>query len=157
MTARTYARSNGLSQPQLAAIDLLVAGARDTHAARRLGLARETISRWRNHDPHFKTELQQRRHQVLSRATSALSTAMPLAVETFRHQIQSAPNRGRLALDLITRVGLMGKPYSGDIFREVDDEPTPEELEAEYALYVQIPEEDDTDPSPADPDHARSR
>jgi len=38
---------------------------------------------------------------------------MPAALDTIRDQLRVGPNRGRLALDLLTRSGLMGKSQSG--------------------------------------------
>ena len=43
-----------LTPDQAAALDLLLAGQTITAAAAAVGVARETISRWRNSDPAFK-------------------------------------------------------------------------------------------------------
>ena len=46
----------------------------------------------------------------------------PSAIGTLYDQLRSAPNRGRLALDLLAKAGLVGKPYSGTL--AVADEET---------------------------------
>lgn len=43
-----------LSADQAAALDLLLAGKTVTEAAAAVGVARETVSRWRNSDPAFQ-------------------------------------------------------------------------------------------------------
>ena len=48
--AKTYE----LGADQLAALDLLLAGKTVTEAAAVVGVARETVSRWRNNDPAFQ-------------------------------------------------------------------------------------------------------
>jgi transposase len=50
-----------LSVEQENAIDLLVMGVTDREAAQKAGIARETISRWRNDNPYFLAELNRRR------------------------------------------------------------------------------------------------
>ena len=53
-----------LTDQQRTAIDLLVQGLSDGEVAQRIGAARETVCRWRNRDPHFIAELNQRRLEV---------------------------------------------------------------------------------------------
>lgn len=43
-----------LSPQQTQALDLLLAGRTITQAAEEVGITRETLSRWRNHDPAFQ-------------------------------------------------------------------------------------------------------
>ena len=49
MTSRTYSRPNGLSENQLNAVESVLAGSSDTQTAQRIGIARETVTRWRNY------------------------------------------------------------------------------------------------------------
>jgi len=56
MTRKITKNSNGkyeLTPQQAAAIDLLLSGQSVTAAAEAIGVERETLSRWRNHDPAF--------------------------------------------------------------------------------------------------------
>lgn len=56
MSRKITENSNGhfkLSPQQAAAVDLLLSGQSVTAAAEAIGVERETLSRWRNHDPAF--------------------------------------------------------------------------------------------------------
>ena len=64
MTARSYARAKGLTQNQLSAVDLILTGCNDTQTAQHLGIARETVSRWRLYDPGFQAALNARRAEL---------------------------------------------------------------------------------------------
>src|SRR5687768_6239698 len=113
MATRGYVRKLGLSLDQLRAIDLFLVGQNDTQVAHNLNLHRVTVTRWRLHDPFFRVELNRRRKEYWSGATDAMRAILPAALETFREQLHISPNRGRLALDLLYRAGVMGTPYSG--------------------------------------------
>lgn len=109
----SYKRLKGLTIPQRNAIDLLAAGLTDPTVARRVGVSRTTVTKWRLFDPLFKAELDRVRHIQWGAARDVLSAVVPTAINSIRQQLAYAPNRGRLALDLITRAGVMGLPYSG--------------------------------------------
>src|SRR5688572_30579735 len=104
----TYQRLRGLTLAQRNAIDLLVAGLNDRAAAERLGLSRETLTRWRNYDPIFQTSLNERRAALWSGAADGVRAAIPLALDAMREQLRVGARRDRLALDLLTRIGLLG-------------------------------------------------
>ena len=108
-------RQYALTAPQRSAIDLILGGANDRQVAERLGVSRVTVTRWRNYDPQFQLALNNRRTQLWAEGTDAIRTVLPEALDTIREQLRISPNRGRLALDLIVRAGLLGKPYSGAI------------------------------------------
>ena len=50
-----------LSVEQLNAIDILVLGKTDQETATTVGVARETVNRWRNENPYFAAELNKQR------------------------------------------------------------------------------------------------
>jgi hypothetical protein len=128
MTSRTYERRNGLTQDQLTAVEIVLSGANDTQTAERLGVARETVTRWRLYDPYFQAALLSRRRELWARSTDALRTMMPQATDTLRDQLRVGPNRGRLALDLLVRAGVVDRARLA-VFGEIaPDELTPEEL-----------------------------
>ena len=108
MTALSYKRPRGLTVAQQNAVDLLVTGLNDRAAAERLGLSRETVTRWRNYDPAFQATLNERRAALWTCAADGIRAAVPLALETVREQLDIGPRRDRLALDLLTRIGLLG-------------------------------------------------
>ena len=53
MARKAYQPNYELTPDQAAALDLLLAGQTVTTAAAAVGVARETVSRWRNSDPAF--------------------------------------------------------------------------------------------------------
>ena len=113
MTTLPYKRSRGLTVTQLNAADLLITGATDAAVGEAVGVHPTTVTKWRLHDPLFQTELDRRRADAWGGASDALRLVLPHALDTMRDQLRVGPNRGRLALDFITRSGLMGKPGSG--------------------------------------------
>lgn len=120
MASPTYARAHGPSEDQHKAVELVLAGFSDTDIAKRVGVARETVTRWRLYDDAFRAALDQRRREIWGRATDAVRALFPQAIETMCDQLRASRDRGRLALDFITRAGLMGKPYSG-LLGQFDD------------------------------------
>src|SRR6266542_2900683 len=105
-----YTRKFGLTLDQQRAVDLFLVGQNDTQVASSLNLHRVTVTRWRLYDPFFKAELNRRRKEYWAGAADAMRSILPNAFESVREQLRIAPNRGRLALDIITRAGVMGKP-----------------------------------------------
>lgn len=61
-----------LNIAQLNAIDLITAGLRDKEVAELVGVARETVTRWRLYNPKFQAELFRRRHEVWSSCTDKI-------------------------------------------------------------------------------------
>src|SRR5688500_4475787 len=108
MGAISYRRANGPTFKQLSAIDLLVAGLTDAAVGEQIGVARNTVTKWRLYDPTFKIALNDRRAALPAGATAALPSVVPLALDTIREQLQVGVRRDRLALDLLTRTGLIG-------------------------------------------------
>ena len=108
MAAPSYRRAHGLTPKQLNAVDLIVAGLTDSAVAEQIGVNRNTVNRWRLYDPTFQVALGERRAQLLSSAADALRSALPLALDTLREQLRIGVRRDRLALDLLSRIGLQG-------------------------------------------------
>ena len=108
----THSRSL-LSLNQLNAIDLLLSGADDADVAARLEVHRTTVVRWRIHNPYFQAALHKRREEVWRGARDATRLVLPAALETMRDQLRVAPQRGRLALEILRSAGLFGAPYTG--------------------------------------------
>ena len=122
MTSPTYERRHGLTQAQLTAVEIVLTGANDTQTAQRLGVARETVTRWRLYDPYFQAALLSRRRELWASSIDALRSMLPQATDTLRDQLRAGPNRGRLALDLLVRSGIVSRNL-GDL-----GEITPDEL-----------------------------
>ena len=95
-----------LSVEQLNAIDVLVLGKTDQETAKAVGVARETVNRWRNENPYFAAELNKHRKQlwrVNEDQLRALTTKAVDAVETVLDGGDS-----KVAIDVLKAVGIYG-------------------------------------------------
>ena len=63
-----------LKEQQMLAIPHILAGKSDAQVAEAVGVARETINRWRNHDEDFQDELSQSRVAQVDARVIALSS-----------------------------------------------------------------------------------
>jgi hypothetical protein len=70
-----------LSIEQHNAIDLLILGHTDQAVAEQIGVARETICRWRNENPYFMAELNRRRKDVWQTAHERLRGLVGKAID----------------------------------------------------------------------------
>ena len=60
-TDKREAAEKVLKEQQMLAIPHILAGKSDAQVAEAVGVARETVNRWRNHDEDFQDELSQSR------------------------------------------------------------------------------------------------
>ncbi len=76
---------------QLNAIDILVLGKTDQETAKAVGVARETVNRWKNDNPYFAAELNKRRKQLWGANGDRLRALTTKAVDA----IETAPGACR--------------------------------------------------------------
>ena len=102
-----------LSVEQLNAIDILVQGRTDQETAETVGVARETVTRWRNDNPHFTAELNRQRRLIWGDSHDRLRALASKAVDTIETSL--AFNTSRVALEVLKAIGLYGQvqPPSG--------------------------------------------
>lgn len=88
------------------AIDLLMMGYSDRETGERVGVARETITRWRLYHPRFRAELQNRQREMQNISKARLMIATQKAIGVVEDMIIDTDNpaRGRMAMDLIKTV-----------------------------------------------------
>ena len=103
-----YADLMSLSIEQQRAIDLLMTGASDREVAEELGMARETITRWRNYHPEFQAELNRRRRALWDHGLDRLRLLFPEAVDTLRTVVKDPNNRDavKVALEIVKMADL---------------------------------------------------
>lgn len=77
-----------LSTQQLNAIDLLAVGRTDGEVAETLGLARETVNRWRNHNPYFIGELNKKRAEIWVTARNRLCGMVNKAIDALEKSVR---------------------------------------------------------------------
>ena len=108
-----YNRQRGVTIQQRNAIDLLIQGKSDQETADAVGVNRVTVTKWRNYDPWFQAELNQRRQDVWGGSVDRLRSLLPRALERIEQELDG-PNGWRVALHLLKIVGLdteRGKTY----------------------------------------------
>jgi hypothetical protein len=80
---------NQLNPVQLNAIDHLAIGKNARETADLLGVHRNTIIRWRLHDPAFKAALADRRREIWGGTLDRLRSAIPMAVDYLVRNIEN--------------------------------------------------------------------
>ena len=102
-----------LSMEQMNAIDILVQGRTDQETAETVGVARETVTRWRNDNPHFTAELNRQRRLIWGDSHDRLRALASKAVDTLETSLDEGDFR--VALEVLKAIGLYGQvqPPSG--------------------------------------------
>ena len=104
---------SSLSVEQPSTIDVLVQGRSDQEAAETVGVARETVTRWRNDNPHFAAQLNRQRRLIWGCSHDRLRALASRAVDTLDAALQNGD--ARAAVEVLKAVGLYGQvqPPSG--------------------------------------------
>ena len=89
MARRNETKTYTLEADQVAALDLLLAGKSLTEAAAAVGVARETVSRWRNNDPTFQAAYNAALQSAHDVTTVRLLDARARAVERLAALVDS--------------------------------------------------------------------
>ena len=102
-----------LSVEQLNAIDVLVQGRTDQETAETVGVARETVTRWRNDNPHFTAELNRQRRLIWGDSHDRLRALAGKAVDVLETSLDEGDSR--VAVEILKAIGLYGQvqPPSG--------------------------------------------
>ncbi len=109
--AKHEAEKEALKEQQMLAIPHIVAGKTDAEVAEIVGVSRETINRWRNHDSEFQTELRQSRQAQLDAHLMTVSNVNKKAVNVLEELLDSEDEQVRLraAMHLLKTVPLTHK------------------------------------------------
>ena len=84
-----------LSGPQQKAINLFLAGMNDTDVAEELGLARQTVNKWRNKNQNFGVKLEQQQRELNKESRQQLSALVSRSVEVLGQSLESENERIR--------------------------------------------------------------
>jgi DNA-binding CsgD family transcriptional regulator len=100
----------GLSIEQQNAIDLLIQGKSDREVGEACGVARQTVTSWRNNHAEFVAELNRRRLDVWAAQTDRLRALVSSAVDVLELDLTSEDARLRqaAAVHILRAVGLYG-------------------------------------------------
>ena len=140
MARRAQNSRRTLGDKQLAALDLVVGGKPDREVAEAVGVTRQTVCEWRNHDPVFQAELNGRRRDLWAESSDRLRALVPKAVQTVEQALDSGDVR--TALRIIELAGLhkqgpLGEPTLGpESFGSTD--PDEVEHEAEEQQFLKL-------------------
>ena len=109
--AKQETEEQALKDQQMLAIPHIVAGKTDAQVAEAVGVARETVNRWRNHDQDFHDELMRSRVAQINARISALSSVNTKAIEVMEELLDSKDEgtRMRAAMHLLKTVPLTHK------------------------------------------------
>ena len=107
-----------LSGPQQKAINLFLAGMNDTEVAEELGLARQTVNKWRNKNQNFGAKLEQQQRELNKESRQQLSALVSRSVEVLGQSLESENERIRqsTAVHVLKATGFY-RPESRDIWR----------------------------------------
>jgi hypothetical protein len=97
-----------LSEQQQTAVDLIVSGRNLQEAADQIGVARATVSGWKNHDPAFQAALNKRRQEAWGEMVDGLRALVPEAVAVLREALLDGPERLAAAVHVLKAAGLYG-------------------------------------------------
>lgn len=90
-------RRRQLSVKQERAIELLLVGKGDAEVAKAVGVSRQTVNEWRNHDALFIAELNLRRQQVWEAALGRLRGLLGQAIAVLEEDLNAEDRRIRQA------------------------------------------------------------
>ena len=107
-----------LSGPQQKAINLFLAGMNDTEVAEELGLARQTVNKWRNKNQNFGAKLEQQQRELNKESRLQLSGLVSRSVQVLGQSLESENERIRqsTAVHVLKATGFYS-PESRDRWR----------------------------------------
>lgn len=106
------ADSNELSNKQELAVQLAVKGLTDVEIARRVGVSRQIVNTWRNHDSDFMYELALRREALRVKHQDSLNQLIEKAIEVIRKALEEGDEKTKLqaAMYVLRISGVKGYP-----------------------------------------------
>lgn len=108
-----------LSEKQYQAIDLILQGLTDEEVASRVGVARQTVNKWKNKNTEFIVELTKRRKEIHDAAKDKLIRLASKAIDTLEQEVEAG--NWKVALEVLRMAGL-------DYRKGMDFGPTKEDL-----------------------------
>ena len=103
-------KDEGLNAKQEAAIDLMMAGMTDVEVASELGIARQSVSRWRTGNSTFIEALEMRRALMRERHMYEMSELVERAIDVVRKNLAQGDEKTQLkvAMVVLKMSGLQG-------------------------------------------------
>lgn len=113
-----------LNNKQDLAVDLAVRGLTDVEIAKRIGVSRQIVNTWRNHDADFMYELAMRRDAMREKHQDSLNLLIEKAIEIIRKAMEEGDAKTQLqaAMYVLRISGLKGYPNAGGASSRVETE-----------------------------------
>jgi Skp family chaperone for outer membrane proteins len=92
-----------LSSKQLMAIDMILMGSNDREVAESLGVGRNTVNKWRNHDEDFQAELNERRRELNEATQNRIRSLTQKALDAIEYALERGD--ARIALEVLKMAG----------------------------------------------------
>ena len=104
-------KSRQMNQKQLNAIELLLQGRTDGEVADAVGVSRQTVNEWKNHDPNFIAEINLCRKILWESQVERLRGLVAGAVDMLEADLQSSDPKTKrtAAIHILRCVGLYGE------------------------------------------------
>jgi hypothetical protein len=118
-------KTRQLSIEQQNSIDHLLQGKSDRATAETVGVSRQTVWEWRNHDPLFIAELNRLRYELWSEAKSRMKSLANRALDVVELQLGSSEPKAALAA---ARYVLQGTQLLGETKLNIGGPTTPGEV-----------------------------
>lgn len=99
-----------LTPQQLAAADMLATGRTVTETAEALGVARQTVSGWRNQCHDFRAEVGRRRAEIWETSGARLRALLPKALDTLEQSLQAGSIAAAMAVLRAAGLHALGAP-----------------------------------------------
>jgi len=116
-------KTRQLSIEQQNAIDHLLQGKSDRATAEAVGVSRQTVWEWRNHDPFFIAELNRQRYELWSEARERMKSLANRALDVVELQLDNGDPKVSLAA---ARYVLQGTQLLGETKLNIGGPTTPE-------------------------------
>ncbi len=103
---------NKLNTKQEMAIELMLQGLNDSQVANQVGVSRQWVNNWRNHDEEFIKTLQHRRRIIQEIHTNQLMHLVEISLTIIKEELSKADNKIKLktALQIIKISGIQYYP-----------------------------------------------
>jgi len=122
-------QKNGITPQKLLAIDLLVQGKSITDVSSEIGIARETLSRWKGNDSHFISALLVRQSELWDVSGDQLRSNLIKAAKRLEKLVEHEDPAVALKAIEVLHKSLGSYPHNGRVKRQ-----SPAVLERLYAF-----------------------
>ena len=113
-----------LKNKQELAVEFIANGMTDVDVAKKVGVSRQTINEWKNHDPEFKIDLEIRRRVIINRLRDKMNELVMTSMGIIQKNLENKNPKVQLnvalqIMKMATRMGI-GREETDKEFAEKD-------------------------------------